>query len=144
MASPHQIGAIVHVTTGQTIYTALVTDPELYLMGTFSAQSANVDDIRVRKTIYLPTSFVGVFLERDLIPFEACIFLYGGIINAGVTVDCRPILHWIQAIITIKIGEYQSSPISIPQPTDPPGNGNLMRHRHQVITYQLPRINPTL
>ena len=67
---------------------AMDDDPNLDILGSFAADDADVDAIRVRKTIYLPFPLVGIFLERDLTPVEAWSHLRGTIVCAGATVDC--------------------------------------------------------
>ena len=52
----------------QAIDNALSANPELDLLGLSTKDNADIESIRVRKTIYLPAPYVGVFLERDLTP----------------------------------------------------------------------------
>ena len=55
----HHIIATVHLPTLQSIDSTLVADPEIDLLGLFAADDADMDAICVRKTIYLPTPFMG-------------------------------------------------------------------------------------
>ena len=104
IVSLYQIDATVHVLKVQAIYAALASDPKLDLLGTFSVDDVNVDAICIRKTIYIPAPFAGIFLERKLTPLDAWSRLHGAIINTRATVYCRPIIDWLQVKITRKSG----------------------------------------
>ena len=75
--SHHQIGSMVQVSIDLAIDAALASN----LMGTFSSTDANVEPLHVRKTIYPPAPFIGIFLEQDLTPVESWASLYISIIN---------------------------------------------------------------
>ena len=68
MISIHQIGDSVYVVTAQVIESALSENLNLDLLGPLSADNSYMEVIRIKKTIYLPTPYVGIFLERDLTP----------------------------------------------------------------------------
>ena len=68
MTSIHQIGDSVYVVTAQVIESALSENLNLDLLGPLSADNSDMEVIRIKKTIYLPTPYVGIFLERDLTP----------------------------------------------------------------------------
>ena len=88
----HHIGITVHAPMAQEIDDALAADPDLYLMGQFVADDANLDSIHVRKTIYLAAPFVGILRERDLTPAKVWIRLLGSIVDSGAKVDFQPII----------------------------------------------------
>ena len=113
MARLHQIGARLHVPVEQSIDTALTSDPELDLLGPFAADESDVEVICVSKTIYLPTPFVGVFLERNLTPVEAWSCLRGAIVDAGSTVYCCLVIDWLRFSLTRKSKYDQPSPLAM-------------------------------
>ena len=43
---------------------ALAVNSKVELLGPFTAKDAGVDYLRLRKTIYLPSPYVGMFLKR--------------------------------------------------------------------------------
>ena len=114
MAKLHQIGAMVHVPMAQAIHVALSADPKTDLLGPFTTDDADVDAIHVQKTIYLPSPFTGIFLERDLALVQAWSRLCGDIFEDSATVDFCPIIGWIQVALTRKIRYYQPYPLAMP------------------------------
>ena len=132
-----------NVPTDLSIYFALTADPDTTLLRTFSSTYMDVEPLRVRKTIYLPTPFVGLFHERDLTPAEAWTRLRGSIIDGVQEVHCRPIINWLRVSLTMKMGK-ENSPLAMPQPTVPLNDGDLLWHRHHMLTRHLPGMDPTL
>ena len=76
-----------------TIATALTDDPDTNLLGPFSSMDANVEPLRICKTVYQTAPFFGIFLERDLTPVEAWTRPCDAIVNRGLEVDCHPIIN---------------------------------------------------
>ena len=66
--SLHHIDAALYILTPESIYTALSSDPNLYIIGPFTAEYDGVGFVCVHKTIYLPAPYMGMFLERNLSP----------------------------------------------------------------------------
>ena len=67
----------------------MAQDPDTNLLGTFNAANANVETLRICKTIYLPAPFSGILLEQqDLMLAEVWDRLLCAIINRGQEVDC--------------------------------------------------------
>ena len=92
----------------------MATNPEIDLLGPFTAYDTDMNSIHVRKTIYLPAPFMGILLERNLTPVEVWSFLRDTIVNAGATVDCQCVIEWIRITLTSKSAEYHSSYLAIP------------------------------
>ena len=103
----------------------------------------DVEPLCVRKTIYLPEPFLGVFLERNLMPAEACTCLRGATINGGQEVDCQLIIVWLRIALTKKVGD-DKLPLTMPRPTAPLADGNLLCHWHHMLTRHLPGLDPSL
>ena len=61
-AKLHQIGSIVHFLTDLAIDSELAHDPGMDLLGPFITVNADVEPLRVCKTIYLPVPFIEIFL----------------------------------------------------------------------------------
>ena len=71
MVSMNHIGATIYVPTSEEIYMSLADDPSAELLRTFTMDDTGVDATNISKTIYLPASYVGMFLYRDLLPTES-------------------------------------------------------------------------
>ena len=142
-SSLHQIGATFHIPTDMTIDAVLAADPDTNLIGDFSSTGANVEPLCVRKTFYLPAPFAGIFLERDLTPVVSWTSLHGAISNRGLEVNFRPIIDWILVSLTLKNGDYKS-PLAMLRSAAPLADGDLLQHRHNILTCHLPRMYPSL
>ena len=104
----HQIRSLVHVPMELSINIALDADQDTNLMGPFSSTDTNVEPLCFRKTIYLPATFVRLFLERYLTPMEAWTHLCDTILNVGLKVDCRSIIEWLCVALTLNTGDDKS------------------------------------
>ena len=142
-SSLHQIGSTVHFLTYLAIDEALVRDTKTDLLGPFAITNADMEALRVQKTIYLPTPIVGFFLERDLAHTEAWTCLRVAIMDAEQKVDCRPILDWPRVALTKNVGGNKF-PLSLPRPTAPLVDGDPILHLHHILNGQLPRLDPAL
>ena len=71
---------------------ALAQDPDAVILGPFNTSDADMKPLHVRKKIYFPAPFIGIFLERDITPAEACTHLCCDIIDRVKGVDCQPII----------------------------------------------------
>ena len=142
--SIHQIGDSVYVVTAKVIESALSENLNLDLLGPLSADDSDMEVIRIKKTIYLPTPYVGIFLERDLTPNYAWSRLQGAIVDARGEVGCQTIIDWIRIALMNNSGEDQPYPLAIILPTAPLADVDLIRHCHQILTCNLPGTNPTL
>ena len=69
--SLHHIGATLYVPTSEAMESDLDTDPEVNILGSFIAEDVSVDYVFVRKKIYLPEPYVGMFFKHNLTPVEA-------------------------------------------------------------------------
>ena len=56
---------------GQTIDDMFAVNPQTELLGPFTDADAGTVSARVRHTIFLPTPYIGMFLNRDFSPKEA-------------------------------------------------------------------------
>ena len=78
----------------------------------------DVEPQHIHKMIYLPTPFVGIFLEQEIMPADAWTRLRGVIIYGGLEVDFRPIIDWICFALTLKTGD-EKSPLDMLRPNTP-------------------------
>ena len=63
------------------------------LLGTFTAEDTGIDYAQLRKTIYPPLPYTGMFLEQNLTPVEAWSHIRGDIVDAGSKAYCCPITN---------------------------------------------------
>ena len=80
---------------GLAIDTVQADNPDTDLLGPFYSTDTNVEPLLIRKTIYLPAPFVGIFLRRYLMLVESCTRLHSAIVDRGLEVDCCYIIDWI-------------------------------------------------
>ena len=99
-SSLQQIDSMVHILKDLAIDADLAKDLDVDLLGPFTTVDTDVEPLRVRKTIYLPAPFVGLFLERDLTLAEACTRICGAILDRVQDVDCQTIIDWL--IVALK------------------------------------------
>ena len=132
----------VYVLNDLDIDAALELDPDTDLLGPFTTANSGVEPLCIRKTIYLPTPFVGNFLYRDLTPTEAWNHICGAIGDAGQEVDFRSIGEWLWVALTKKVGD-EKSPLALPRPTITLGDRNLLSHCHHMLTRHLPGLDPS-
>ena len=74
---------------------------------------------------------------------EAWTLLCVSIVNGGLDVDCLPIIDWLCVSLTLNNGNNKL-PLSIPRPTVPLADEDLLRHRYHMLTRNLPGIDLTL
>ena len=101
--------------------------PYTNLLGPLSSTHVDVEPLCIRKTIYIPATFVRIFLERDLTPAEACTCLCNAIIDGAQEVGYCPIINWICVALTMKVVD-DKSPLAMPQHTAPLSDGELLRN----------------
>ena len=145
--SLHQIGDALYVLTAQSIDAALVSNPKLDLLRPFTAEYSEVGSVQVRKIIHLSALYVGIFLERDLMPAEAWICLWESIIDTGAKVGCLPIINWLWVALMRKSRYDQPPPPpppAMPQPTAPLMDREWIWHHHHKLIRQLPGCNTAL
>ena len=111
--SPNQIGATVHVLTDLSIDPYLAVDSDTNVLGNFTATNADIKSPFIRKTFYLPTIFVRLFLERDLTPAEAQTHLHGAIVDKGQEFHFWPHIDWLCVVLTKKV-DNNEFPLAIP------------------------------
>ena len=140
----HHIGAVLYILASQAIYAAMASDPDMDLMGPFTAYNAYVNSILFINKIYLPLPYMGIFLERNIAPVKAWSRLQGAIVDAGAEVDCQPIIGWLRVAFMLNSGDDQPSPLAMPQPTTQLMDGNMIRHRHHILICHHPRRDPAL
>ena len=120
----------------------LAANPDTDLLGGLFSMGANVEPLRVCKTIYLPTPFFGIFLEWDLIPMESWNCLCSAIVGRGLEVDCCPIIGSLSFTLNLNTGN-DKSPLAMTRPSAHLVNVYLLHHRHHMLTHHLPGMDPT-
>ena len=140
----HNIFSAIYILTVEVIDAALAVNPDVDILGNFSAKDVVIDPVRVHNIIYLPVPYVGMFLKRSLTPAKVWSRFLGGVFGDGGEFDCQPIIDWIRFALTRKSGDNQLSPLSMPRPTTLPMYGELFHHWHYVTFHHLPGCDPDL
>ena len=74
---------MAHVLADLTMDAALSQDPDSDLLGAFNVADADMEPLYTRKTIYLSAPFVGIFLDRYIVPAEAWTRFRSAIVDRG-------------------------------------------------------------
>ena len=98
----------------------------------------DVEPQHIHKMIYLPTPFVGIFLEQEIMPADAWTRLRGVIVDGGHEVD-----SWPKITLMKKMGD-EKYPLDLLQPTMTLDDGDLLRHCHYILTQHLLGLEPAL
>ena len=61
----------VYIPSAATIDTSLAGDPNVTLLGPYSAGDVGSEIMRCRMTVYVPAPYVGLLLIENLTPIEA-------------------------------------------------------------------------
>ena len=133
----------VYVPSAAAIDTSLDGDPNVTLLGPYSAGDAGAEIIRCRKTFYVPAPYVGLLLSDDLIPVEVWNRLRGAIVYAAAEAACRPVINWLHAAI-VRSGPNTYSALVVPNPLAPLPDALLLQHRHRLLLIHLPALKPAL
>ena len=113
------------------------------MLGPYAAGDAGVKIIRCRKTVYVPTLYVGLLLSSDLTPVEAWQRLRGAIVDAAAEYACQPIVDWLQATL-VRSRPNVLSALRVPDPSAPLPNALLLQHRHRLLLSHLPGLDPSI
>lgn len=126
------------------ITTAIAADPNLQMLGPYTATDAHTEVVKTRRIIPVPHFIGGLFLtEPDGI--SARHFwerIYPAIEGAGKVVECKALIQFFQVMITSSGGAGQPSVLDCARPAPPARNVNLMKRQHEIILHHFPALRP--
>ena len=121
---------------------ALAADPAVAIIGPFAAADAGTEVRRLRRCAYVPPKYIGLFLEQDLTPREACERGCAAIEHDGLDADLDDLCFWLRAAMTCQVAGA-NSPLVIDHPLAPVANHLLSSHRRQLLFLNLPALSST-
>jgi hypothetical protein len=122
---------------------ALAADPTVTIVGPFDAnEDAGTEVRRIRRCAYVPPKYIGMFLEQDLTPREACKRCCAAIERDGLAAELEDLCFWLRAAMTCQVAGA-NSPLVVDHPLAPIANHLLSSHRRQLLFLDLPALSST-
>ena len=138
-----QVNTAVRVPTKEGVDGAYAGDREAVYLGPFADDEAGTELIRVRRTCYVPPSYVPLFLEGPISPRDAWITVVHSIYAEGKQVACTALIDFIRASIT-RSGENALPLLCIAPPHAPLADRTLLEHRQRILERDFPVLNQAL
>jgi len=137
----HQVAGQIRVGTAATIDTALAGDPDAIFLGPYDDADAGTELIRVRRTCYVPPSYVPLLLGGPMSPRDAWQVLRGQLQVEGNELSCKPLVDFLRAAITLSQANPLLPLLSTPAPAPPLADEQLMLHRRRIVEHDFPLLN---
>eukprot|EP00979_Chaetoceros_neogracilis_P014842 scaffold4934_cov145-Chaetoceros_neogracile.AAC.1 len=137
----HQVNGQIRVGTAATIDTALAGDPDAIFLGPYDDADAGTELIRVRRTCYVPPSYVPLLLGGPMSPRDAWQVLRGQLQVEGNELSCKPLVDFLRAAITLSQANPLLPLLSTPAPAPPLADEQLMLHRRRIVEHDFPLLN---
>jgi hypothetical protein len=138
----HQVAGQQTVPTTDALTQLLAGDPALALVGPFANDEAGTDLIRTRRAMYVPPRYISLFLDADLSPRAGYETFAAAATSNNDVVNCAPLLQWLRLALT-RDGAATASVLVQPIPTVPLADAQLIQHRWDLVTRDLPVLDPT-
>ena len=126
------VGNSIQIPTAQTIDDAFAANPLTERLGPFTNADAGTVTARVRHTIFLPSPYISLFLDRELTPKEAWLQLRARIVADNKSIECAPLLTWLQAVLT----QTANQGPSLVQVTTNPSTPDAANIHHRELIQQ--------
>ena len=109
--SLHYISSSFYIPSVEAINVAMSGNLEVDVLVPFTSKDTGMDYVRVWNIIYLPASYVGMFLEWYPTHVEAWSHLQGATVDVVYKSGFCLIINWIQVALTWKSRDIQVSPL---------------------------------
>ena len=123
-----QVNAAIRVPTRETIGNLYAGDNDAVYLGPFGDDDAGTELIRIRRTCYIPPSYVGMFLEGPMNPRMAWETVVHHIYAQGQQVSCTALIDFVRASLT-RSGAQALPLLCIAPPHAPLADRDLLKHR---------------
>ena len=137
---PASLNAIT-VGTDTLIEDAFAVDANVQMVGPFNDGDPGTENVRVRRSIYLPPMFVSLMLEDEMTPREAWDRLGNAIRVEGKLIECKPLVDWLKVALTRESRGNPSRLVNVSL-TAPLSNRTLMEHQWKMVVQDLPALDP--
>ena len=139
----NQIPANVPVPNPEMIDAGYATDPTANLLGPNDLRNDGIENLRVRRTCFVPAPYVPLFLAKPLSPREAWEIVRSQIVTDNRTAACRPLIDFLRCAICIS--QVDHSPIlAVNPPLAPLPDSILLDRRRSIIEQDFPLLNADL
>ena len=135
-----QVNGQIRVGTAAAIDTSLAGDLAVDFLGPYDGNDAGAELISVRRTCYVPPSYVPLLLATPLSPRDAWQVIRGQIQVEGREVACKRLFDFLRAAIT-RSQPNQLPLVSTPLPAPPLADEQLMDRRHRIVEHDFPLLN---
>lgn len=125
------------------IVTQLAADPDIDIMGPFTAGDANVEVVRTRNVVAIPFAYVQLFLAAERVTprmyFER---IYPVIVNDGNEQACLPLTRFFQLAITDQ--GQGTSILNIATPPTGSRSSHLLTKYDRLVRSHFPQLDTNL
>ena len=135
-----QIAAPLLVNTAAAIDNAFAGDPAALHLGPHANGDADTEQIRYRRTCYVPPAYVPLFLAGPLTPRQAWETCRAQIVADQREADCTALIDYFRAAITRSVAN-QMPVLAIAPPNPPLADDNLLKHRRRILENDFPLLN---
>jgi len=136
----HLLQRQIRVGSIATIDESILAAPNENMLGPYNDNDDGTELVRVRRTCYVPPSFVPAFLATNMTPKLAWTTVVQSIRDNNQEVACKPLIDFIRVAITRSEVEGESA-LSIAVPTVPLVDGDLYRARRSILERDFPVLN---
>ena len=137
-----QTSTVVDLTAG-VMESALTSDVDAPLFGTYAVGDAECKQVKTRYAVYIPPPLVGHLLGRELTERQAWDHVIGAIIDLGIEVECKPLVDYLRVSLTRRVDGGRPV-ISVAGVISPIADKLLMLHRHTLMVQHLPGLDPSI
>ena len=136
--------AVYYSGNDAAIDNGLTADPNAQALGPWTAADAGAIQIRSRSTVFVPPSYVNLFLAAPLTPRQAWETVRAQIVADGREADCAPLITYLRLALTIEHVGDTESPLAINPPTVPLADVFLLDRRRKIVEADFPSLNDAL
>jgi len=140
----HQVPVFI-IPSAVRLANEFAADPTAELVGPYTNNDPEIEPFRTRRVMLLPHRFVNIFLGQNLTPRRAYADVLARVTADGTAVACAPLMDWLRAActrITINGANSEASPMAQMHPGAPVADAELLRHRWELVSRDLPALDP--
>ena len=132
------------VPTINDITAAIAADPDLQMMGPYTAADAHTEAVKTRRIVPVPHFIGGLFLVHPdgISARQFWEDIYPVIEGAGKVAECKALLQFFQLMITSSGGAGQPSILEAARPVPPARNVTLIQRQHELLLHHFPMLRP--
>ena len=132
------------VPTVNHITSSIASDPNLEMLGPYTANDAHTEPVKTRRIVPIPHFLAGLWM-----PFSEGITakyfwetVYPAIQAAGFEADCKALIQFFQIMITRAGNQGNLSALEVTRPTPPARNIHLINRQLEILHHHFPQLRP--